>query len=73
MDMKAVWYTSCGEGRMKNKRLASSQLGPATAHGVGILVMHVIYMERYIHIPKFRSVGPSAAAGEVETYGRKES
>ncbi len=27
----------------------------------------------HILIPKFRSVGPSAAAGEVETYVRKES
>ena len=64
--------TSC------NVLLASCQLGPATAHGVGILtVIHAIYIERYtshraIHIPKFRSAGPWAAEGEVETYGRKE-
>ncbi len=47
-----------------NVILASCPLGPATAHGVGILTeMHVIYI--------IMPIGPSAATGEVETHGRK--
>ena len=43
-------------------KVASCPLGPATAHGVGLMTeMHV----------KIMPIGPSAAAGEVETYGRK--
>ena len=36
--------------------------------------IYVIYMETHSShraIPKFRSVGPSAVAGGVETHGRK--
>ncbi len=44
--------------------LASCPLGPVTANGVDLLT------EIYVIL---RSIGPSAAAGEVETYGRKES
>ncbi len=47
--------------------------GLVTAHGVGILTeMHVIYMERYTHMPKIMPIGPLAAAGEARTHGRKE-
>ncbi len=47
-----------------NGMLASCTWGPVTANGVDLLT------EIYV-IPKFRSVGPSAVAGEVETHGRK--
>ena len=52
---------------------ASCPWGPATAHGVGTLTeMDVIYMERSIYMPKFRSIGLLAAAGEVVTHERTE-
>ena len=53
--------------------LASCPWGPVTANGVDLLTeMYVIYIERNTHIPKFRPVGPLAAAGERVTDGRKE-
>ncbi len=64
-----------------NDKLASCPWGPATAHGVGLLIeMYVIYMETCtshraiarcfglgFFMPKIMSVGPTAAAGEAVT------
>ena len=59
--------------------LASCPWGPVTANGVDLLTeIYAIYMEAHTshpasRIPKIMSIGPSAAAGEVATHGRKES
>ena len=57
-----------------NYVLASCPLGPVTANGVDVLTeMYVIYMEA---IPKFKPLGPLAAAVGSGTHirmdGRKE-
>ena len=56
---------------MDNIVLASCPWGPVTANGVDLLTeIYMIYMET--HIPKFRPLGPLAAAGDRVTYGRKD-